>query len=383
MKELALLALLAALALTTFAATPVTIARLETILASQRKQPDAKVARLISSLELTERASSTRLARWQENSLGKQTQDALLALADASAFLDVPKSEIPSIGDPDVTKQDQLLASVDDYAKAVVSRSPSFFVRRNTTLIDDLSPLQQIFNKNIEGLVDGISSRLSRPTSPGQLHVADRATRVVTYRDGQEVSSVNEESGKGPQPSVNPSALVLYGGAGPVIVQRSALTTSGEFGPLLAIVVGDALRSQISWHNWEQGPNGPLAVFRYAVPPERSNYSFTFEAGDETQFPAYHGEIAVDPESGAVFRLTVVADLNSTAPIAHTAILVEYGPVVLGNDTCICPKRAVALSSGMPSQNVPPSILIEPQKRLSDITFTEYSPFSGGTGVVP
>jgi len=421
MKKLAFLVFLAALAPVAFAETPVTIAQLETILVSQRNQTDAKAAKLISSLELTERASTARLVRWEKEFPGKQTQDALLGLADASAFLDPPKSEIPQIADLDATKQDELLASLDDYAKAVVGKLPNFIVRRDTTLFDDLSSFQQFYNKKLEGQVYGDSSRISRPEQPGPLRVAERTTRMVAYRDGQEISSPYEEKGKGVLPSfdvANIGRQIGESSLNPVIVERNVLTPSGEFGPVLATVVGDALRCQISWDHWEQGANGPVAIFRYAVLRERSHYSFDFGAGDgtqfpayhgevetdsnsglrsnpsyapgaadATQFPAYHGEIAVDPENGAVFRLTVVPDLHSTA-FVHIAILVEYDRVVLGKDTRICPQRSVALST-LPerpvqvgtSRDAPQAILIEPRERVSDVAFTGYSQISGSTDV--
>ena len=47
------------------AATPITVAELEQLLAAAHGQSDGKVAKQLSDLELTERASSIRLARWE------------------------------------------------------------------------------------------------------------------------------------------------------------------------------------------------------------------------------------------------------------------------------------------------------------------------------
>jgi hypothetical protein len=58
---------------------------------------------------------------------------------------------------------------------------------------------------------------------------------------------------------------------------------------------------------------------------------------DETitvkQKPAYHGEIAIDPASGTIFRLTIQADLRSRLPMGISDIMAEYGPVVIGGNT--------------------------------------------------
>ncbi len=58
----------------------------------------------------------------------------------------------------------------------------------------------------------------------------------------------------------------------------------------------------------------------------------------------FHGEFAVDPASGAVLRLTVQADLKPALPLARTDVMVEYGPVVIGETSYICPLRSVSIS---------------------------------------
>ena len=82
----------------------------EQMLRSLRDKPDGEVATTIANLELTERASSLRLAQWQAEFQGKQTREALLALADASAFLELPSEEIPQIAMPDDAERKQILS---------------------------------------------------------------------------------------------------------------------------------------------------------------------------------------------------------------------------------------------------------------------------------
>lgn len=67
-------------------------------------------------------------------------------------------------------------------------------------------------------------------------------------------------------------------------------------------------------------------------------------------------QTTVDPETGAVLRLTRMADVaqgdlasmlsESTAgtPLSRADMLVEYGPVEIGGNTYICPVRSVAIS---------------------------------------
>lgn len=100
MRKLAVLILLAAFGSTAFAATRVTVGQVDRLLASIRSLPDTKVAEKLYTLELTERASSTTLTRWEGAFPGPRAREALLALADASAFLDLPTAEIPALVKP-------------------------------------------------------------------------------------------------------------------------------------------------------------------------------------------------------------------------------------------------------------------------------------------
>ena len=60
--------------------------------------------------------------------------------------------------------------------------------------------------------------------------------------------------------------------------------------------------------------------------------------------PPYHWEIAVNPADGSILRLTMVAELKSTDPVAKANLLVDYGTVEIGGSTYICPVKSVALS---------------------------------------
>jgi hypothetical protein len=65
MKRFAWILVVLMLASHAWAAKRVTVDQLEQILNASRYNTDAEVARHLSDLELTERMSSTRLARWK------------------------------------------------------------------------------------------------------------------------------------------------------------------------------------------------------------------------------------------------------------------------------------------------------------------------------
>jgi hypothetical protein len=324
--KLALLILLAVCVPTAFAATPITVAQAEQLLATLKGQPDTLAAEKISNLELTERATTARLARWQTEFPGRQSRDALLALADASTFLNLPADDMLSIQRPNLIRQEEILLRAAEYVKTVIPRLPRFFTTCSTAHFVNSPPEQQLLGQRFQELFDTQApSALPNSSGPPPLRVQDRFTVGVIYRDGLEI--VNAPMTKGD----------------PAISSGIGVVTWGEFGPILSVIVKDSDQSDQSWSHWEQGPNGPLAVFRYRVPENKSNYQLDLRADSETRFPAYHGELAVDPINGAVFRATLVVDLKAPSPAHESAIMVEYGPVSFGKDVHICPVKGVAL----------------------------------------
>jgi hypothetical protein len=129
------------------------------------------------------------------------------------------------------------------------------------------------------------------------------------------------------------------------------LATYGTFGPILG-ASSDAVAesTDFGWSRWEQEGNKVRAVFRYKIPQEKSHFRVGYcclPDGDGTNsfqtIQGYHGEITLDPATGAVLRLTMEADLNGDLPIIRSQVLVEYGPVDIGGKTYICPVKSIAI----------------------------------------
>jgi len=145
----------------------------------------------------------------------------------------------------------------------------------------------------------------------------------------------------------------------------------------------------MAWDRWERGSTGTLAVFRFSVPENQSHYSVAFhglssDAGDAEQATGYHGEVAIDPDTGTISRLTVRADQPIGSPILRGDIMVEYGPVELGGKTYTCPIRSVSIS--LRAMGV-----IDPLSRsaptpeptlLNDVTFSDYHLFTSDSRIV-
>jgi VWFA-related protein len=296
----------------------VTVAQLETILANAQSTHDSDLAEQLSTLQLTERLTSPHLARWRASLPGPRSQRALLGLADRSTFLDPPASEIPAIASPDLAEQRRILGLAANYVGKAIPQLPRFYASRTIT--------------HFQGLPGAAHDTAS--AEDDVIHAVRISRATVLYRDGQELVETN------PARAGSRSA-------------DTGLKTWGAFGPILGLVLVDAAQNKLSWAHWEQTAAGPVAVFRYSVPKDSSHYevryccvasTYGLESSLFKQMSSYHGEIAVDPLTGTIARLTIEAVLAPGDPISRANLMVEYGPVELGGMTYICPTRSVSVS---------------------------------------
>jgi hypothetical protein len=372
---------LAALAPATLAASPptrvgLTVDEFDRLLLSMHDTSDSKAARELAGMKLTERVSADRLARWEKEIPGSRSREALVALADASASLRPPVDEIPSSAPPDDTTQKQILARVKDYIKETIPKLPNFFALRTTTsfeittenLLQTQQDMTQLFQKQQSRKIphQALGPAKWSGVPDGQLFWIGSLAQTVSYRGGFE-----DAEPATPQP----------GQTGKFVFN---LTTTGEFGPVLATILDEAPVDRIVWDHWEQGSAGSLAVFRYAVPRERSHFAVDFSADHVPDFPAYHGEIAVDPAKGTVFRITIEASERDPAFVHEVFTLVEFGPMQIAGMDYFVPVRGVAIAK---TYDPYADLSAEPepipyQISINDTSFTNYHVFRTKSHVV-
>ncbi|MGD0632325.1 MAG: VWA domain-containing protein [Terracidiphilus sp.] len=293
-----------------------TVKQLEQMLAESRSESDAEIARQLSNVEMSERLSEARLSALGAAARGKRTREGLRILADASAFLDPSAEEIPTAAPPEPDAQRRMLSLTAEYLTTTIHKLPNYLAKRTTVRYQETPQLKWGQNN----------------TEYQPLHDADTLSATVYYRNGSEVAEQEKHTGR---KNANDPQLDTY----------------GTFGPILAGVLNAIARGAgLTWIRWERGAAGPVAVFRYAVPAEISQYqakACCLPDGDgKSAFlhvVGYRGEIAIDPQNGAVFRLEQSADLKSSTPIAQDKILVEYGLVDIGGMKYVCPVRSISM----------------------------------------
>jgi hypothetical protein len=360
-------------ATTLHASEPVTVAQLDQIAAQFKTQSDPEIARQLSYLELTERLPLDDFARIRASLHGDASKQALSALADNSAFFPPPSRQIATDAAPPIADQQRIASAVVDYVAKTIHKLPNFFATRITTRLEDWPVGMQ------QGKM--ITARYIPP------HIVATTQAIVRYRGGIEQADPIRTKKK---------QQTEYG-----------LTARGAFGPVLRTVIFDSSQSTLVWRRWEQTATARTAVFRFSVPYDKSTYNVRFCCAPIDNYvlsvldrrTAYHGEIAVDPASGTVLRLTLQADLDKGdlgtlfseamegQPLSRADLSVEYGPVEIAGKTYYCPVRAIAISRArtiVRSGDINHRFAFGPEENfINEISFSNYHLFRSESRILP
>lgn len=301
--------------------------QLEKIVAGLQGMDDRGAVERLGKIELTQRLTADRFKRLRELLPDKASSDALLALCNLAEFEHLPAADLAEGVIPDASTQGKILIKAADFVARVMHKMPDLFAARQLVRFEDLR------------VERGVPQPMLVETKP--LAVVDQSIGTVHFREGKEVIDAETKSA----------------GQKPFLL---GLDSKGTFGPILEIVTTDSLKAKIGWSHWERGPAGRLAVFRYAVPQDLSHINVRYccylgEDGLPLSYeakPSYHGELAIDPQTGAVLRLVIKAEVRPNAaahteqevsPLLRADVLEEYGPVEIAGKQYITPQRAVTV----------------------------------------
>ena len=365
MRRWVLLLAFAAAALPAPAAERVTVAELQQFLAAQyaTHKSDGSIADHLGEMELTEQLTEPTLDRIAADMKpGTKTAQALQLLADQSAFLEPPASEIPAKAAPEMAEQVRLIEGAVNFASVTLEKLPNFLATRTT----------RTFGNTILSMTPD-ASRV-RFMASGPLHASGEYSRQITYRAGAEVI-VDTAANQGKPEKSNDVP--------------QGLTSNGEFGPLLQIVLTDSAKGKVVWSHWERMRDGTAAVFRYVVPEQASHFTVHFccvrsvapsPAADQKsrdassrQFhgePGYHGFLYLDSETGATLRMTIEADFDAPGPTAQLGEWVQYGKVKIGEQDYLCPVSTTAFIHLPPWRSDEAGFM-----NLNEVAFTNYHRF--------
>jgi hypothetical protein len=320
-------------------------------LLEQSDQED-ELATRIAGTELSERLSTPTMYRLVgKYKLGAHAQQALEQLADRSALLKLPAVELLHKPQLDAAEQQMLFKRSRAYVLGELSHLPNFMATQTTTRFDNSPTTLKYFQTM---------------TDQAGFHRVGIAQRKITFRDGKEVTDGSP---------VDDATRTDNG-----------LESRGEFGAEAAFVLMDVEKGSVVFDHWELTMAGPAVVYRYTVPSESSHYEVSRVCQDHVSFhdtPGYNGEIALDPKSSAILRMTLVAESKPGDPVSHVASVIEYGTVVLGNHRSICPLRSLTFmmeeSNGCGGGN---HKLQKPVAMINQTIFSNYHRFGSSATII-
>jgi hypothetical protein len=260
-----------------------------------------------------------------------------------------------------------------EYLQNAIPQLPDFYAVRKTVRFEEPQA--------------GDNTTWKMPLKDETLHFATGEHATVLYRNGHEVVEKKKKLGK---------RSVVRG------VRARDLEISGTFGPILAYVLTAAATSPstLIWKRWERGKYGDLAVFSYrAASTNKTVPELTFcclPEGDGTTLyrnkADTYGEFAVNPDTGAIMRIVINADLNEErepkVPLIRSQVMVEYGPEELGGKTYICPQRSVEISRGRSVRELHEwgmvfSVYGYFETMINDVAFGGYHKFGSEARILP
>jgi len=368
-----LLGLFAAMTLPAGAAKRVTVAQLEQALAAATAahKADAGIARMIAGMELSERLSESALERIDSRlNAGPQAMLAMQLLADESAFLNLPSSELPATAAPDQAAQLRMFDAAAHYVADTLTRLPNFLSTRTTKPVRRQPPRVE------EGSLAGTRRVASGgPVEPGSLgsggsgkRFACQWLRCLGGSTGAELlGRIWHRAGHDPgrrcqrQSELEPLGTDWIGPFGCV--------------PLLSAQICFAFRA---------------APFRCGTGVACSGYiprTYSAKAGSVPEDTiilhdkqGYEGSLWLDPVTGTILRITIEADSKGNAAYQRAAMLVEYGAVEIAGSRFILPVRSLAFSTVAFSAEM--STGDAPSEWLNETLFTGYHRFASTTRIV-
>jgi hypothetical protein len=390
MRKLVAFAAAALLAvLPAWSATKVTVSQLDSLLAEMHGQnkSDEAASNKLKNLELTEQLTEPVMNSFAKYDPGPQTIVQIRVLALESALLPPPVTDLPDVPAPDQAAQKAMMTRAIDYVTEEFSHLPRFTAVKTTARY-----------QNGEDLVrtsTGAGSQTAHSdlglTPPSQfMRYLGEHSMPITVEGGLELAG---QKGKAQDPGS----------------QNGQISEDGP-GPVLGTILLDAARGQLGWLRWETVGGKQTAVFAFAVNRKQSHYQVNYccfpksenvgshigatpggistgpgggqpssaNYGVATTFepfkttPGYHGELFIDPQTGAVVRLTLQADLKPTDYVQQEETRIDYAPVEIGGKPYVVPVQSIILLTVIPAGQSYQKVI--PRRTLFDIKYSTYQP---------
>jgi hypothetical protein len=369
-KIIALFAILMA-SLPSMALTKITVEQLTQLLAEQHKlaKSDEATAVKLQDVSLSEQLTADKLNSFTQYDPGPLTVTQIRVLAIDSALLPPPPSDLPAIAAPDFSTQAAIIAKAISYDVHTYANLPALSADKLTVRYQNGVDYVQT-NSGAGSNFAGGSLEL-KPVNPYLRLMGQYSSRVV-FEQGVELPPAKTKA-------VDPASP--YG-----------QSSQGGNGVILGQVLIDAAKGKITWHRWQMVNGKKTGVFAFSVDKKQSNYTVNYccfpirenmgghtygaNQGTSVSFkpftarPAYHGELFIDAETGAIVRLITKVELKPTDLVHQEDTRIDYGAVEIAGKTYIVPVKSTILTEVVP--NGDSYVKYSVRRALFDVDYKNY-----------
>ena len=369
-KTIALFVILMA-SLPSMALTKITVEQLTQLLAEQHKlaKSDEATAVKLQDVSLSEQLTADKMNTFTQYDPGPLTVTQIRVLAIDSALLPPPASDLPAIAAPDLSTQAALIAKAVDYDVHTYANLPALSADKTTTRYQNGVEYVQTNSGAGSNFANG--SLELKPVNP-YLRLMGQYSSRVAFEQGVELPPAKTKA-------VDPASP--YG-----------QSSQGGNGLILGQVLIDAAKGKMNWLRWQTVNGKKTAVFAFSVDKKQSSYTVNYccfpirentgghtygaNQGTSVSFkpftakPAYHGELFIDAETGAIVRLITKVELKPTDLVHQEDTRVDYGAVEIGGKTYIVPVKSTILTEVVP--NGDSYIKYSVRRTLFDVDYKNY-----------
>jgi hypothetical protein len=303
-----------------------------------QKMPDKDVAEFLSKSRLTQKLDPRVVEDLQGKGAGPKTVAALMHLSEASANLTPPAPKVAPpkpkpIPSPSSEEQQQILDVARDYALNYTRTLPDFIcLEVNRRYID----------------------RHYKPDTEGSWAISDRLAEKLTFYDQKEkyeLISRNDES--------------LYGKNSDSV---GGTLSRGDFGTLLRQIFEPESHAEFHWERWTNLEGHLVHVYTYFIDQPHSRETIDYNHIQQVT-PAYHGEVFIEKETNAIWRITVEPEPPVSFPIQNIHEKLDYRYTVISGQKFLLPVtgQIVMKAEGVGTKN--------------EIEFRSYRKYSADTSI--
>ena len=286
------------------------------------KYSDSEIAKFLHNVKLTEKLDDRAIEEIQgEITVGPKTLAALRLLRDQSQGLSAAKAvtaPLPPkpIPPPSSEEQAAILDDVRQYALGYSKNLPDFICTEVTRRLAAAAPGTRYGGQAGDSphwqAIDTLTVRLSYFEQKEDYKLILHNSATVTNQDVRSV-----------------------GGS----------QSFGDFGSMLKEIFEPSTQARFEWDHWGTLRGQRVMEFSYKISQERSQYRLVVD-NNRSIITAYHGIVAVDPNTHVVLRVSVIAEnIPADFPVKSAEDILDYDYQDISGSTFLLPLKATVTAN--------------------------------------